>query len=275
VADIVGIFSAPHAPPIVREWDRIEAGPKERLGAAFLELGQRIRAASPDVLIIIGADHWANFFLDNMPAICIGVGAKHGPPPETWLADFPHGKKMLGAPELGSHLTDYAIEHGFEPSVSHNLRLDHAFCVPLWKSGLDPLPRLLPIVINVMQGPVPSMSRCLAFGAMMADAIRCFDAPTRVAILASGGLSHSVGEPIMGDVDQEFDRDCIAHFEQGDAGALIHYLQDERVARAGNGALELRYWMAAHGAAGCRGFKLFHYEAVPLVYTGCGFAQWN
>jgi aromatic ring-opening dioxygenase catalytic subunit (LigB family) len=275
VAEITGIFSTPHAPPIVREWDNIEPGRRERLGAAFLELGRRIRDSRADVLVIFGADHWANFFLDNMPAICIGVGDKHGPPPEAWLADYPHRTTMVGMPALGMHLTDHAIAHGFEPSISHNLRLDHAFCVPLWKSALDPLPAILPIIINVMQSPIASMARCLAFGEVVAAGIRSFDSPLRVAILASGGLSHSVGEPMMGDVDEGFDRDCIRLFEQGDAAALLGYLSDERVARAGNGASELRYWMAAHGAAGCRGFRLFHYEAVPIVYTGCGFAQWT
>ena len=275
MAEIVGIFSAPHAPPIVREWPNIPEGPRERLGAAFLELGKRIRAARPDVLLIIGADHWANFFLDNLPAICIGVGAKHGSPPEAWLADFPYATSMVGHPELGQHLVDFAITHGFEPSASHNLRLDHAFCVPLWKSVLNPLPTLLPIVINVMQSPVPSIARCLAFGSMLGDAIRSFVAPIRVAILASGGLSHSVGEPMMGDVDEEFDHTCIAHFERGDPEPLLEYLREDRIARAGNGASEVRYWVAAHGAARWRGFSLFHYESVPLVYTGCGFAQWT
>jgi hypothetical protein len=274
VAELVGIFAAPHAPPIVREWENVDPAHRERLGGAFLDLGRRIRVAAPDVLVIIGADHWANFFLDNMPAICIGVGVKHGPPPEAWLAGFPHANHLLGAPDLASHLVDHAIDNGFDPAVSHSLRLDHAFCVPLWKSGLDPLPRLLPIVINVMQSPIPNIRRCLSFGAMLADAIRSFEASARVAILASGGLSHSVGEPMMGDVDEAFDRGCIARFDQGDPEALFAYLQEDRIARAGNGASEVRYWAAAHGAAGCRGFNLLFYEAIPVVYTGCGFAQW-
>jgi aromatic ring-opening dioxygenase catalytic subunit (LigB family) len=275
VAELVGIFATPHAPPIIREWERVEAGARDRLGAAFLELGRRIRESRPDVLLIIGADHWANFFLDNMPAICIGVGAKHGRPPEAWLANYPHATTMVGHPELSAHIVEYALTHGFEPAASHHLRLDHAFCVPLWKSGLNPLPAIVPIVINVMQSPIASVARCLAFGALLADAIRVFAAPTRVAILASGGLSHSVGEPMMGDVDEDFDRGCIARFQQGPAAPLIDYLDENRMARAGNGASELRYWVAAHGAARCRGFELFFYEPIPIVHTGCGFAQWT
>ena len=275
MADIVAIFAASHAPPLVRDWDHIEAGRKSGLAAAFLQLGERLRAARPDVLLVIGADHWANFFLDNMPAICIGVGAEHGGPPERWLSGYPHATTMHGHPAFAMHLAQHAFGHGFEPSLSHRMRLDHAFCVPLWKADFTALPLIVPVVINAIQNPVPSIARCLALGALIADAVACFEAPLRVAILASGGLSHSVGEAAMGDIDEAFDRDSLAHFASGDPAALTAFLSEERIARAGNGASEVRFWAAAHGAARCQGFELIHYEAVPQTYTGCAFAQWN
>jgi len=43
----------------------------------------------------------------------------------------------------------------------------------------------------------------------------------------------------------------------------------------GNGAAEIRNWVAAHGAAGKRGFELIGYCNCPEVYVGCGFASWN
>ena len=98
MGEITGIFAATHAPPLVRDWETIEGGRKRGLANAFAELGKRIIASRPDVIVAIGADHWANFFLDNVPAICIGVGEEHGGPPETWLADYPH-TRMVGKPE--------------------------------------------------------------------------------------------------------------------------------------------------------------------------------
>ena len=79
----------------------------------------------------------------------------------------------------------------------------------------------------------------------------------------------------MGQIDETFDRECIDRFSNGDAAALIRFLTDERIERAGNGAAEVRFWAAAHGAANMRGFELIHYEAVPETYTGCGFAEWK
>ena len=272
MAEITGIFAASHAPPIVRAWHVIEK--TSGLPQAFADLGQRIARARPDVMVVIGADHWANFFLDNMPAICVGVGEKHRGPPEQWLVDYPH-QDMRGHPGLGMHIANFAFARGFEPSVSHDLELDHAFCVPLWKAGFGSLPPILPIIINALQAPLPTTSRCLEFGAVIADAIEAMPGALRVVVLATGGLSHSVGEPEMGDIDQDFDRETLSLFAAGDAAPLLRFLTDARMARAGNGAAEVRLWMAAHGAARMRGFELIAYEAVPETYTGCGFAEWK
>ena len=78
----------------------------------------------------------------------------------------------------------------------------------------------------------------------------------------------------MGRIDEAFDRDCAALLTDGDPYRLLAYLSDARVALAGNGAAELRFWLAAHGAAGCRGFDMFHYESLPSTFTGCGFGDW-
>lgn len=272
MADLVGVFAASHSPPIVRAWDAI--GETSKLHEAFAELGRRIAATRPDVIVMIGADHWANFFLGNMPAICIGVGEEHDGPPEQWLAAYPHAD-MRGHPELAMHLAQWAFEVGYEPSLSYRLKLDHAFCVPLWKSGLDPLPPIIPVIINALQEPLPTMARCLAFGQAIADGIRLWSGSARVAILASGGLSHSVGEPAMGDIDEAFDREVLRLLQNGDPSSLIGYLSEARTAAAGNGAAEVRFWVAAHGAANLRDFELIHYEPVAETYTGCGFAEWK
>ena len=272
MAELVGIFAASHAPPIVRAWDAI--GETSGIHQAFAELGRRIASVRPDVMIVIGADHWANFFLENMPAICVGVGEEHGGPPEQWLAGYPH-RDMRGQPDLAMHLAHSAFSAGFEPSVSYRLKLDHAFCVPLWKSGLDPLPMIVPVMINALQAPLPTVARCLDFGRVIADAIETGPSSARVAILASGGLSHSVGEPTMGQVDETFDREFLNRLDQGDPVRLVEYLTDARLSEAGNGAAEVRFWVAAHGAAGGRGFELIHYESVAETYTGCGFGEWK
>jgi len=273
VAELVGVYAASHGPMIVRNWNILALAEQENLTSAFAELGRRIKAARPDVLIVISPDHWVNFFIDNLPAICVGVGEAHDGPPEPWFTEFPH-RKMAGHPPLAEHIVRTALERDFEPSVSYKLALDHGFCIPLWKAGLDPLPAIVPVIFNDLEPPFPSVKRCYAWGEMLANAVASYPGKLRVGVLATGGLSHSIGEPDMGRIDEAFDRDCIRRFENGDAPALFNFL-NERLPGAGNGASEVRNWVAAHGAARGRGFELIRYDPIPNVYVGCGFASWN
>ena len=76
MASLVGAFAASHGPLIVREWENVPPEQKKRMSEGFRELGRRIVAAKVDVVIAVSPDHWSNFFLDNVPTICIGVGTK-------------------------------------------------------------------------------------------------------------------------------------------------------------------------------------------------------
>jgi len=273
MAELVGVYASSHGPMIVRNWPIVPPAWKDTLTSAFSELGRRIRSARPDVLIVISPDHWVNFFIDNLPGICVGVGETHEGPPEPWLKEFPH-RSLAGHPQLAGHIVATAFEHDFEPSVSYRLALDHGFCIPLWKAGLDPLPPLVPVVFNDLEPPFPAVKRCFAWGNMLAEAVATYPGSLRVAIIATGGLSHSIGEPTMGEIDEAFDRECIRRFENGNPAALFDFL-DRRLPHAGNGASEVRNWVAAHGAARGRGFELIRYAAIPEVYVGCGFASWK
>ena len=273
MASLVGVYAASHGPLLVREWNAVPDDQKRRLTAGFRELGTRLAAARPDVLVEISPDHWVNFFLDNLPAVCIGVGESHEGPPEPFLKDFPH-RELRGHARFASHVVHTALQSGFEPSFSHRLKLDHGFCIPLWRMELATLPRIVPMIVNSIEPPLPSVSRCLAWGKHLAAAIASYPENLRVAILATGGLSHSIGEPTMGAIDEPFDRACIELFTRGSVGPLCEFL-DAKLPETGNGAEEVRNWVVAHGAAGSRGFELLDYLPVPKVIVGCGFAAWN
>ena len=273
MAELAGVFASSHAPLVIRGWKDISAPNQQSLKQAYDELGRRMKAARPDVIVEISPDHWVNFFINNLPAICVGVGEEHEGPGEPWMKACPY-KTIAGHPKLATHIAQLAFEHDFEPAVSHRLILDHGFAIPLWKGGFDTLPPIVPIIFNDLEPPLPTVRRCLAWGSMLAEAIRTYPENIRVAILATGGLSHSIGEPTMGEIDEDFDRECLRHFEAADERRLVDFL-NERLPTIGNGAAEVRNWVAAHGAAGKRGFELIDYCNVPEVYVGCGFASWN
>jgi hypothetical protein len=178
---------------IIRGWKDVKPENQKELTTSLTELGKRIKAARPDVLIEIAPDHWVNFFINNLPSICVGMGEEHEGPAEPWMKDCPF-KKIAGHPKLANHILQTAFERDFEPSVSHHLTLDHGFCIPLWRGGLDPLPPSKLHRHNDLEPPYPSARRCLQWE-------RCSPRPhlpedIRVAILATGA-SHSDGKPTM------------------------------------------------------------------------------
>jgi aromatic ring-opening dioxygenase catalytic subunit (LigB family) len=273
MASLVGAFAASHGPLLVREWNAVPENQKNRLTAAFRELGKRLSAARPDVIVEVSPDHWTNFFLDNLPTVCIGIGETHEGPPEPWLKDFPH-KEIKGHGGFAKHIAQTAMQEGFEPSLSHRLKLDHGFCIPLWRMELGKLPRIVPMIVNSIEPPLPSLRRCLEWGALLEKAIQSYPENLRVAVLATGGLSHSIGERTMGKIDEAFDRECIRLFSARNEKALVPFLE-QKLPHAGNGSEEVRNWLVAHGAAGGRGFELVDYLPVPTVIVGCGFAAWK
>src|SRR5436190_20921396 len=123
MASLAGVFASSHAPLIIRGWKEVKPANQRELTNSLTELGKRIKAARPDVLIVISPDHWVNFFIDNLPAICVGVGEVHDGPPEPWFKAFPH-RTLAGHPALAEHIVRTAIERDFEPSVSYKLALD-------------------------------------------------------------------------------------------------------------------------------------------------------
>jgi len=272
MASLVGAFAASHGPLLIREWDAVPSGEKSRLKSAFEALGRRLESANPDVLIVVSPDHWSNFFLDNYPAVCLGVGAANEGPPEPWMKGFAH-REIAGHPGLALHIVEEAMRAGFEPSVSHRLKLDHGACIPLWRMGLETLPKIVPMLLNSIEPPMPTLRRCFDWGRLLRKSIESYPEPIRVAILGTGGLSHSIGEPTMGAIYEDFDHETIRLFSSSE-DSLISYLEDE-LPRRGNGSEEVRNWLVAHGAAGGRGFELVDYLPVPTVIVGCGFASWK
>jgi hypothetical protein len=114
---------------------------------------------------------------------------------------------------------------------------------------LDPMMQLpmVPIVMNCTTPPLMTVRRCYEFGKAVGDAIRGYPGLKRVALCATGGLSHYVGEPRVGEIEEDFDRWFVKQLEQTDLSDLLDISNDELIT-VGNGTGEVRAWMALAGA---------------------------
>ncbi|MBT8447009.1 MAG: extradiol ring-cleavage dioxygenase, partial [Gammaproteobacteria bacterium] len=80
-----------HAPGITGRADMADAGDREAYYSGMARMREALEASRPDALIVIAAEHFANFFMNNMPAYCIGMADEYDGPIEDpdWLG-IPH-----------------------------------------------------------------------------------------------------------------------------------------------------------------------------------------
>src|SRR5215469_8062358 len=101
MADLVGVFAASHGPIIARDWETMPRDHRNRLAAGFDEIGRRLKACRPDLLVVISPDHWVNFFISNLPAVCIGIGDEHDGPPEPFMRKVFPRERLKGHAAFG------------------------------------------------------------------------------------------------------------------------------------------------------------------------------
>jgi aromatic ring-opening dioxygenase catalytic subunit (LigB family) len=272
MADIVGIYAATHTPVMLTLPDAIPSDDRETIYETFRALGRHIAQANPQTIVVISNDHLHNFFLDNLPAFCFGAADAYPTPIESWLNA--EKRTLPGDARLGAYLIGEAQAASFDPSFSLHLTLDHGALTPLELAELPHPVAIVPILVNCVQPPLPLMQRCLQLGRFLGRALRAYEGLQRVAILATGGLSHDVGTPRMGMVNEAFDREFLRLLGAGNDDALVQYAT-EHVNEAGNGAEEIRNWLIAHGAAGGVTFDVFYYKAMPDWYTGIALVGWG
>lgn len=267
---VVFACSVSHTPGI-RAWpDAPPPDTKERFFSGYDDLGAELRAAKPDTILIISSEHFANFFLDGMPAFTIGQGDSHFGPVEPWL-NVAQGRSP-GDPTLAARLIDASFDSGFEIHYSHELKLDHGTMVPL--SFLDPersLP-VVPLIVNCMTFPMPLPSRCYDLGRTIGAALESDE--RKVAVVAAGGLSHAPGERMHGDIDTEFDQEFLRRLCAGDRKAITAYSDDDMTKR-GLGTHELRTWMMVAGICPERSAEVLFYEPVAPWATGCSLLKYT
>ena len=143
-----------HAPGITGRADRVAEDRLARLHAAYERMRLAIEAAGPDALLVVGAEHFANFFMDNMPAYCIGMADGYEGPIEdpAWLA-IPR-TTVPGAADLSRRLIVEVLEE-IDVSYAEEWKFDHGIMVPLhFLTPRYDLP-VVPANINCQARPSP------------------------------------------------------------------------------------------------------------------------
>ena len=170
-------------PPFADEWAaKIEA---------FRETLTRAR---PDVLVMVGSDHFHQIWLDNMPQFLIGKAPAYD-------GNFYNEEREFGLPrmfmagheELSGYLLREGIDAGFDLAFSNELRVDHSITCPLitLRPAAD-LP-IVPVYTNIFAPPMPQPKRFVELGKTIRRLVESWPSDQRVAIIGTGHLSLELG----------------------------------------------------------------------------------
>jgi len=233
---------------------------------------QDIEDCGAEALIVIAAEHFANFFMNNMPAFCIGIAERYSGPIEDpdWLKIAK--TTVPGAPDLGTRLTREVMQT-VDVAYAEEWKFDHGIMVPL--NFLTPRYDLsvIPVNINCQGPPLTPLHRAWAFGEALRRA--CDSVPERIALVGTGGISHWPATPDSGKINEEWDRDFLDRLMRQDKTALLSYTDGDTYDVAGQGGFEIRTYIAAAAAAGGPGELQFYTAELPIFAVGVTVAKFE
>jgi hypothetical protein len=259
----------------------------DRIAAGVEALKGTLAEVDPDVLVVIGDDHHEMFTEHLMPTFTVYCGETvNSIPPEeediyetvrpaAWALYGEQSETYAVDAALGRHLLEETNDAGFDVAFmdaqADGQSIGHTFVTVRTRLS-DPGSRMkpmVPVLVNTYFPPnVPTPARCYALGRAIGDSIRRYPEDLRVAVIATGGLSHFV-------VDEQIDRAMLAAMEAKDEAAIAALNPKDYV----SGTSEALCWFSIAGA--CTELEMETVDYVPgyrtLAGTGCamGMVRWQ
>ncbi len=249
-------------------------------------LGDTLEQADPDVVVVLGDDQGELYRETNIPAISVYWGDSvldiprdmtHVPASRAaamWAKHAEQEEEYPVASDLARHVIESAIGEGFDVAQMADQpdgrSIGHAFTFVRLRLMRERIIPMIPVMLNTYFPPnQPTAARCYGFGKALGRAIAAWPEDTKVAIIASGGLSHFV-------VDEALDRGVLDALAK-DAGDALGAIPEGSLQ---SGSSEIKNWIVVAGAMSGSGLTFDVIDYVPgyrtAAGTGCGmaFARW-
>jgi protocatechuate 4,5-dioxygenase beta chain len=280
MAKLIASVGIAHAPGVTGWIDKAPQHEQDAVLAGYAEFGRRMKELKPDVVIGVANDHLLNFPMDNIPDFAVGIGDEwSGPAP--WFRDWLNvpDYRIQGYRALGRALVRESAKAGINHAFTDKLLFDDNWSVPLKFLVPEYDVKFVPIHMNPIVPPVPSVEKCLEVGRQIARIVQAFPGDERVVLMGTGGLSHDPGGPDYFTVHEDFDRWFMALMESGDVERVKREVTFEKLLGGGDGgAGELLSWVVAMGAAAEVGRpkaeSIFYVPSVPMR-CGMGGSWWQ
>jgi 3-O-methylgallate 3,4-dioxygenase len=255
--------------------------------AAMDHLGQRIRDARLDVLLIVGDDQTELFRTTNNPTFAIYFGEtirntarEPAAPGDSWVKSarmWRHEPEVDREYPVKSDLAEWLIrqlcDRDFDIAAMDGMERGqfegHAFQFVHRRLLKELELPVIPVILNTFDPPnQPTPRRCVALGKALRELVAAWPEDLRVGVIASGGLSHFV-------VDEELDQKVITAIRNKDSATLAAL--DPRQLQAGSS--EIRNWLVVGAMASDLDIEWIEYvpgyRSPALTGTGLAFAAWK
>ena len=257
---IVAAMATVHAPQLFTRPPSEDPAQLDADIAAMRQLGKTLDETKPDLAIIIGSDHLETFFLSSVPTFAVIAGertnATFAGRDYSIPTHLPFAEQML----------ESLVDEGFDMAYSQDAVLGHSFAAVFeWVLGGRSIP-IVPIFVNTYLPPLPSPRRAEALGKAIKKVID--SRPEKVAIIASGGMSHYPGTWKYPQPAFDFDYWAIAHMERGNHDVLLD-CSIQQLDEVGN--TEMLPWLIMFGAIGNTPGELITYQ--PTWHHGHAVMQ--
>jgi 2,3-dihydroxyphenylpropionate 1,2-dioxygenase len=260
VASIVAAAAAVHAPQLLSRPPHEDPVKLDASTDGLQAFGRVLDETRPDAVLLIGLDHLETFWLEAVPAFTLVLS------PEVQAHYMQKRRTARVHTDLATHLLHGVIARDFDLTYSQEAVLGHAFLTPLeFIVGERDIP-IVPILVNTYLPPIPSPRRAFALGTAIAEALA--DRPERIAVVASGGMSHFPGTAKYEAPNFAFDEWVITEIANGRYDELLD-LSPVNLDEVGES--ELMTWFVALGIIGKVPGRLLTYQ--ELSHHGHGVVQ--
>jgi len=275
MAQVVAAMALTHSPGLTGWFDRAPEDQRREARRALDLLRDRLRAARPDVILLFSNDHLLNWPINNTPEYTVGIGAEHVGPADwydEWLALEKY--RIPGHPAFARYLVNEGARRRLAFAYRRDMQFDDGVSVPMHYLNPEGDIALVPVTMNCTVPPIPTPARAYEVGTTLREMVQAYPGAERVAVVATGGLSHEPGGPRYFWVDEEFDRWFLDLLRKGDHAALLHECTLERMEAAGSGGTaELLAWMVALAFTSGPAEVLAYMPAIAWR-SGTGMVMW-
>jgi protocatechuate 4,5-dioxygenase beta chain len=253
-------------PPFADEWV-----------AKIERFRETLTRAEPDVLVMVGSDHFHQLWLDNMPQFLVGKAP-------FFDANFYNEEREFGLPrmllrgeeELAAHLLRDGLDRGFDLAFSNELRIDHSITCPIITLRPQADLPIVPVYTNIFAPPLPQPKRFVQLGRAIREMVESWDSDRRVAVIGTGHLSLELGGPRQfGEhgPDPEFDRKAVEWIASGDIEGCLAEVSLDSLHAPGNATHGFMDFMLMMGVAG-EGQQADHVDTLDLFHTMEAYFTW-